>query len=93
MPRTEMEVQRDLDTWEMQLDLHLGHCAVCDERVERYCSQGTEISVMVTRLMMEKLRLQVARRSEIEPVSPRDTADSADPADRESDDSGVQGGL
>ena len=60
MPRDEMDVQKDLDQWEAQLDRHLGHCATCDERVERYCREGVEISVMVIRLMMEKLRVQAA---------------------------------
>ena len=58
-PRKMLDVQKDLDLWESQLDKHLGHCATCDDGGEKYCREGTEISVMVTRLLMEKMRLQL----------------------------------
>ncbi len=58
MPRTLMDVQKDLDLWEAQLDRHLGHCPTCDEGGDRYCREGAEVSVMVTRLLMEKMRLR-----------------------------------
>ena len=75
MGRTDAEIQRDLDLWERELDLHLTHCDTCREDVERYCRAGSEISYMVTSLMMEKLRARPDGSSQSQVYEPQMNTD------------------
>ncbi len=51
--REESAVKAEIEQWEIDLDMHVQECPVCDQEDDIYCTEGQIINQILLRLTVE----------------------------------------